>query len=199
LREEILDAAIVLIDETGDPGSLTLRGVARRAGISAPSIYPHFGDLSTLLEAVLSRSFDELRDAVAAAVDVASDAARALVAAGLAYVRFASTHPARYRLMFSADGYAPNAVDTFGLVEGLIRSCTALGLSSSTDPHRDAWMVWAGLHGVATLDKPSRPEYLRLGTLDRTAMLEEIVVRLAGLHHPVTSSRPAFDSGRTNA
>ena len=91
--------------------------------------------------------------------------------------------------MFSADGYAPNAADTFALVEGLIRSCAEAGASSSNDPHLDAWMLWAGLHGVATLDKPARPDLLQLGVLDRPAMLETIVVRLALLREPPTPLR----------
>ena len=42
LREEIVEAGIRLVDETGDSAALTLRGVARAAGIAAPSIYQHF-------------------------------------------------------------------------------------------------------------------------------------------------------------
>jgi hypothetical protein len=64
---------------------------------------------------VLARSFDELRDAVQAAIDAHDDPVAALVAAGRAYVGFAWDHPARYRLMFDASGYAPDAVATFRL------------------------------------------------------------------------------------
>jgi AcrR family transcriptional regulator len=181
LREEILDAAIRLIDETEDPSTLTLRGISRQAGISAPSIYPHFRDLATLTEQLLARSFDELDATVAHAASAAPDPAGALLAAGAAYVAFAWQHKARYRLMFSAGGYAPNAVTTFALVEDCIRACANAGLSDSTDPRLDAWMLWAGLHGAATLEKPARTDYLRLGTLDRPAMLKTIIGRLARL------------------
>ena len=44
LREEIITAASQMIGETGDDTALTLRGVARRVGIAAPSIYRHFTD-----------------------------------------------------------------------------------------------------------------------------------------------------------
>jgi AcrR family transcriptional regulator len=181
LRAEIVDAAIALIDEADDPAALTLRGIARRAGITAPSIYPHFADLAAIITAVLATSFDELGDAVQAALDGQDDPRSALIAAGRAYVRFAWEHPARYRLMFDASGYAPNAAATFALVEGAIRDCVDADVSASDDPHTDTWLLWAALHGVATLEKPARADYLRLGPLDRPAMLETLIRRITRL------------------
>jgi len=181
LRDEIVDAAIALVDETNDPAALTLRGIARRAGITAPSIYPHFADLAAVITAALATSFDELRDAVQAALDDQDDPGPALIAAGRAYVRFAWEHSARYQLMFAASGYAPDAVATFALVEGAIRDCVAAGVSASDDPHTDTWLLWAALHGVATLEKPGRTDYLRLGPLDRPAMLETLIRRTTRL------------------
>jgi len=179
LREEILLAAIALIEETNDPSALTLRGIARRAGISAPSIYPHFDNLPALIKTVLERSFHELAETVRDAMASQRQPATKLLAAGHAYVQFGWEHKARYRLMFSESGYAENAVETFSLVAAAIHSCVDAGVSRSTDPHGDTWTIWAALHGVATLEKPARSEYLRLGTLNRPAMLETIIRRLA--------------------
>lgn len=198
LREEILVAAISLLDESTDPGVLTLRGIARRAGISAPPIYQHFADLPELVDAVRERSFDDLLRAVTEAIQgtgievMASqgppgDPARALVAAGAAYVRFGQEHPARYRLMFSADGYATNAVATLDLVTELIAEAARVGAGTSVDAASDAWMLWAGLHGVSTLEKPGRQRMLRLGKLDRPALLATMVRRLARLDEPTGS------------
>jgi AcrR family transcriptional regulator len=181
LHDEIVAAAVALIDETDDPAALTLRGIARRAGITAPSIYPHFPDLAAVTAAVLARSFEELRDAMRAALDEQDDPALALIAAGRAYLRFAWRHPARYRLMFAASGYAPDAVATFTLVEEAVKSCVAAGASGSDDPHADTWLIWAALHGAATLEKPARSDYLRLGPLDRPALLETLIRRIARL------------------
>ena len=181
LREEIVAAAIAVIDETNDPAALTLRGIARRASITAPSIYPHFTDLAAVITGMLARSFEELRAAVQAALEGQGDPSRALIAACRAYVRFAQDHPARYRLMFAAGGYAPDAVATFALVEEAIRNCVSDGTSTSDDPQTDTWLLWAALHGVATLEKPARSDYLRLGPLDRPAMLEILIRRVARL------------------
>lgn len=191
LRGEILRAAIALIDETDDAAALTLRGIARRAGISAPSIYAHFDDLPALTEALLELSFQQLADTVEEAMGDQSPPAAKLLAAGHAYVRFGWEHRARYRLMFAASGYAENAIETFLLVARTVTDCVEAGVSASTDPRTDTWTIWAALHGVATLDKPARADYLRLGVLDRPAMLETMVRRLAQLSDGTeTSSDP---------
>jgi len=181
LADEIVAAAIALIDESDDPASLTLRGIARRVGITAPAIYAHFPDLAAVVAGLLAASFDELQGAVRAARDGQADPAAALIAAGYAYVEFAWRHPGRYRLMFAAGGYAPDAVATFTLVEEAIASCAEAGASASDDAHADTWLLWAALHGVATLEKPARPGFLRLGPLDRRAMLETLIRRIARL------------------
>lgn len=185
LRGEILQAAIALLEETGDAASLTLRGIARRAGISAPSIYSQFDDLPTLINALLEVSFDELTATVAGAINSRSRPDERLIDAARAYVRFGWEHTPRYRLMFAADGYAANAVNTFALFTGLLQDCVDDGFSSSVDTRADTWILWAACHGVATLAKPSRSDYRRLGALDRPAMLDAMIRRLA-----------RFDTGR---
>src|ERR1700744_4167671 len=127
LADEIVAAAIALVDESGDPSVLTLRGIARRAGITAPAIYAHFPDLAPVTAGLLDASFEELRDTVRAAMDGQGDPVTALVAAGLAYVEFGWRHPARYRLMFAAGGEAPQAVATFALVEPAVTDCVKTG------------------------------------------------------------------------
>jgi hypothetical protein len=118
---------------------------------------------------------------VSTAMTTANDPAASLLDAGRAYVQFGWDHKARYRLMFSETGYAENAVETFKLVAQSIQMCIDAGVSASTDPRTDTWTIWASLHGVATLDKPARSENLKLGPLDRPAMLESVIRRLAQL------------------
>jgi AcrR family transcriptional regulator len=191
LREDIVQAAIALIDGSPRATPLTLRGVARETGVSAPSIYAHFTDLAALEEAVLAESFRELEASVRSAIEGAADPALALHAAGLAYVRFGWEHPDRYRRMFSASGYAPDAVSVFDVVERMITASVAAGQSTSDDPHGDAFLLWVGMHGMATLEKPARTDYLRLGPLDRAASVGVLISRLARLTTPPPPSSPA--------
>jgi AcrR family transcriptional regulator len=180
LREEVISAAIALIDETGD-STVSLRGVARRAGVSAPSLYAHFANLAELTDAVLASSFEQLRDEVHEAIKSQTDPARALAAAGAAYIQFGWDHRARYRLMFAASGYSPDAVASFTLVASTIDACVKSGASESVDPRADAFLVWVAMHGMATLEKPGRDDLRRLGPLDRPAISQEMIRRLARL------------------
>jgi hypothetical protein len=83
--------------------------------------------------------------------------------------------------MFAGAGFAPNAVNTFTLFQSALARCVDGSASASTDPHQDTFLVWVALHGIATLEKPRRRDYLRLGPLDRPAAVTTLVRRLAQL------------------
>ena len=192
LRAEIVDAAVRVVD--GGDEELTLRGIAREAGISAPSIYTRFSDLQQIVDAVLALSFESLDRRVADAIEDETSPDAALVSAGLAYVRFGWEHRSRLRLMMGAAGFSPDAVVTFERIERLLRQCVDAGTAVSDDPHRDAFLVWVGLHGMATLQAPERADYRRLGPLDRPALAELIIRRLAGLRSGVGGPSAAAPS-----
>lgn len=165
LREQILGAAAELLDETGTEDAVTLRAVARRVGIAAPSIYGHFPDRQTILLAVVERAFAELDDHLRAAVTPPTAAPRdRLLAACQAYLDLAAARPQRYRVMFGgvwraaqavADGaVSPEQVEALGqgalgVLSDCLADCVADGSSTSTDPGADAVALWLGLHGLA--------------------------------------------------
>lgn len=98
LRESLLAAADELLGRTGLQG-LTLREVARAAGVSHAAPYHHFANLDDLLAAVAARSFERLGQAMEAA-SRQPDAREALLQIGDAYVGHARAQPAHFRLMF---------------------------------------------------------------------------------------------------
>ncbi|MBI5258867.1 MAG: TetR/AcrR family transcriptional regulator [Burkholderiales bacterium] len=98
LRASLLEAAEALLAERGAQG-LTLRDVARAAGVSHAAPYHHFGSLNALLAAVAQRGFEALSAAMAEAVAV-PDTRERLLRVTLAYVNFALAHPQCFRLMF---------------------------------------------------------------------------------------------------
>ncbi|WP_328494808.1 TetR/AcrR family transcriptional regulator [Streptomyces sp. NBC_00414] len=101
LRAEILAAAAELLDADGDERAVTLRAVARRAGIAAPSIYPHFHDRPALVLQVMRQAFAGLSVRIRSALDQAGDDPQErLNTACRAYLDFARDHPERYRVMF---------------------------------------------------------------------------------------------------
>lgn len=163
LREDIIAAAVELLDEAGDEHAITLRSVARRVGIAAPSIYPHFPDQPAIMLAVVRREFAELECLLLAAVEQAGDDPRKrLFAICDAYLAFAQSHPERYRTMFGGL-WVPNLGDssltetdlstlgaeTMGVLVDALGACVAAGQATSTDPFADAVALWLGLHGLA--------------------------------------------------
>src|SRR5271154_1884030 len=87
LREEILDAARALVEEGGEQ-AVTLRSVARRVGIAAPSIYAHFADPDAILSVLVDEAFDELQGVVSSAMESVDDPIARLRAATAAYLDF---------------------------------------------------------------------------------------------------------------
>jgi AcrR family transcriptional regulator len=163
LRDEIVAGAVALLDETGDETSVTLRAVARRVGISAPSIYRHFADQPSIMLAVVQQAFDELEAELRGARDTADDGPRArLFAVCTGYLEFARKRPGRYRTMFGGlwmpdlEASSLTEADMHALGEGSLRlladvlgDCVAAGIATSTDPAADAVALWVGLHGLA--------------------------------------------------
>ena len=98
LRASLLEAAEAVLAERGAHG-LTLRDVARAAGVSHGAPYHHYASLNELLAAVAERGFVILGDAMAEAVAV-PDTRERLLRVAQAYVECARAQPERFRLMF---------------------------------------------------------------------------------------------------
>src|SRR4029078_7548187 len=99
LRRALVDAARRLLEAEG-PSALSLRAVAREAGVSPAAPYHHFKDKCELLDAVAHEGWEQLGEGVAAARSAAPCNKSALTEIGLAYVKFARENPALYRVMY---------------------------------------------------------------------------------------------------
>jgi AcrR family transcriptional regulator len=158
LREEIIAAATTLLERTGSEDSITLRGVAREAGVAAPSIYAHFADRDEIVNAVVARAFAELDEALAGAGGL-----RGLCEA---YLTFAAERPHRYRVAFQRYGTTRPPERLSGM-RAFDRLADAVAAAGRRSPRLDATVLWAGLHGYAALRAsvpafpwPSRAEML---------------------------------------
>jgi AcrR family transcriptional regulator len=98
LRASLIEAAEAVLVKRGAQG-LTLRDVARAAGVSHGAPYHHFASLKELLAAVAEHGFVVLADAMADAVAV-PDTRERLLRVAQAYVDCARAYPERFRLMF---------------------------------------------------------------------------------------------------
>ncbi len=165
LREDILLAAAELLDDGGREESVTLRAIARRVGIAAPSIYRHFPDRESILLALVQQAFAELTGTLQTGRDSGgTDPVARLRAAGAAYLDFALVRPERYRVMFGGTWDASRAVaagaisedealalggDALAVLTDALMECVRAGRSHSADPPGDAVALWLGLHGLA--------------------------------------------------
>lgn len=154
-----MQAALASIAAHGTE-KLSLRALAREAGVSPTAPYRHFPSKQSLLAALAEEGFHELRarfDAVAAAPH--PDLEQRLLALGVAYVEFALEHPTTYELMF---GRVLGDFSPFRSLQEAGEGCylvlyriLAEGLSPDASPPLSATrlggVVWAAVHGVASL------------------------------------------------
>jgi AcrR family transcriptional regulator len=99
LRRALIDAASRVLESEG-PSALSLRAVAREAGVSPAAPYHHFKDKTELLEAVAHEGWTLLDEALAKAKADATSPEHAMNGLGVAYVCFARENPALYRVMY---------------------------------------------------------------------------------------------------
>jgi AcrR family transcriptional regulator len=100
LRRALVDAARRILEADG-PTALSLRAVAREAGVSPAAPYHHFKDKAELLDAIAHEGWQML-DAAMAKAKAGAEPRNKLNSLGIAYVCFARDNPALYRVMYDA-------------------------------------------------------------------------------------------------
>ena len=108
-REQLLDVAKAIVEEQGFH-AVSIEGVARRAGITRPIVYGHFGDLAGLLEAMLDRETARALGQLAAILPtdlVTRDPRDALLAAFTGYLEVVGADPVTWRLVLMPPEGAP--------------------------------------------------------------------------------------------
>jgi len=108
LKPALITAALKELAQEGLEG-FSLRGVARRAGVSAPAVYRHFADKDALLAAVASECAARLATTMTQAIaEAPPDPLASFRAVGIALVRFAVANPEHFRAL-SIPGLAERA------------------------------------------------------------------------------------------
>jgi|SRR5665213_219037 len=146
LRKALRDAALAILEEDG-LAELSLRAVARRAGVSHAAPYRHYPNHEALLVELAVEGFLELRAEIAAAAAAPSQKSDRITGIGGTYMRFAVRRPALAKLMFgpqipNRDRHAElsDAAEAIGVEIGTALDDQILGLA-----------VWAAVHGLAML------------------------------------------------
>jgi len=157
LSRALVDAALRLIEREG-PQALSLRAVAREAGVSPAAPYHHFADKSELLDAVAHQGWAALNQQMQVALSEARTPGQKRTAMGVAYVKFSREHPSLYRVMGdcsrdtkSVKMMADNDEGTgFAFVRDTIRS-SAGGNVSALDIELATIAAWCAAHGLSEI------------------------------------------------
>jgi AcrR family transcriptional regulator len=159
VRASILNASMALMNE-GGLGALSMREVARRAGVSHQAPYHYFTDREAILAELAGDGFDRLYDYMMSAIGLArntrADKNRAL---GEAYIRFALNNPEVFRLMFRCEMVDllryPDAKAKADRCFELVADTLGAGAASTADKTSPDLVpviaAWSAAHGLATL------------------------------------------------
>ena len=132
--------------------AVSLRAVARRAGVSAMAPYRHYPDKEALLAAVAVQGFDGLRAALRTADDAAAPG-EALAAQAAAYVGYAVDNPALFRLMFGPKrhGVHPELTAAGEIAYAVLAERVAAERPADADRDVLTLGCWSLVHGLASL------------------------------------------------
>jgi AcrR family transcriptional regulator len=140
-----LRVALEAIEEVG-PAAMSVRAVARRAGVTHAAATYHFGDRAGLLTAIAVEGYGLLTTALRQAQETSGS----LLEVGVAYVRFAVTHRAHFEVMYRPDLLRRDDPE---LQEAKAAAATLLyGTEHATMEQLTAGVAaWSIVHGLATL------------------------------------------------
>jgi AcrR family transcriptional regulator len=181
LRRALVEAARQLV-ETEGPTAMSLRAVARQAGVSPAAPYHHFKDKGELLGAVATEGWAMLGGEVLNALQTAPEDDKPTLML-LAYVRFARAHPALYRVMFDAAQNAesmPMLAETaegghYPDVRAISRAAAAGG---GVETELDMAATWSAAHGLAQMAGFKQFEHLKCDLGGEVAFLEAVLRRV---------------------
>lgn len=155
LRKALLVAAEAELAEKGLEG-FTLRGCAKRAGVSHAAPAHHFRDANALLTALAAVGHERFAAAMQKRQAAETDAPGRLIAAGLGYLDFALANPGLFRLMFSSlrpdfsdPDLAAVGFRSFSVLTDAVRDLTGADPFKDRTAMLDAMAAWSIVHGLA--------------------------------------------------
>jgi AcrR family transcriptional regulator len=151
LRQAVIDAAVAEVEAVG-AAAISMREIARRAGVSHAAPAHHFGDKTGIFTAIATQGFQM----TAAAIGPAATGPLGFLAGGAAYVEFALTHPGYFEVMYRPHLYRTDDPELVGA-----RAAAFAVLDDSATELAAQWDItdvtgltitgWSLSHGLATL------------------------------------------------
>jgi len=196
LREKILESALDIITEKGLDG-LTMRGLAKRTGMTAPNFYNYFSNKDEIYIHLVIRGFEMLHADLAAARDCYTDKTARLRAMVDAYMAFGMTRPRYYDIMFTRptpkyNDYVGTPLEQVSAVEYKISmDIAALALKAAADVlapdageaiiTRRLVQAWSLMHGMITLNNSGVMGYVADPAAVYHTIIDEFLASLSPL------------------
>ncbi|MCK1745539.1 TetR/AcrR family transcriptional regulator [Bradyrhizobium sp. 139] len=197
LREALLEAAERVLERDGLAG-LTLRAVAREAGVSHAAPTHHFGDLTGLVSELAAIGFRQFNAAMVSACDAAATPLARALARPKAYVAYAQAHPGMYGLMFRTERLDYSRPSLHEAAEASFAGlANAIGMMRQEQISEDALTLnqgaaiaraWSMVHGFTMLLLDGRLEDI-LGRLPEGTTPERLFETM--LMAPIAGKLPA--------
>lgn len=195
--------SVRMIEQDGI-AAVSLRRVARAAGVSPGAPYHHFADRSALLAALAARGFRLLADALAAAKAAATTPAEALGALIRAYVDFAQREPAYFQLMFRPELSQPSkhpdveaaAEAASAQLEETVAECAQARLLPAAEADTVAVAAWSLAHGLASLWHDGQLQHHAQDLQTLAARVTSLLDAALGQGQTPRSSTSSGSSGR---
>lgn len=161
MRQDILRAARAIIAEEG-AGALSIRGIARRIGYSAPALYEYFDGKEAIARALFTDGFGSLAEEMEEMERAHPEPLTRIREMGESYRRFALTHPQEYSIMFSRPipQFQPSNEELEGIAtrafaplqRGFMDAIAAGMIAVDADARTLATTAWALMHGLVSLE-----------------------------------------------
>jgi AcrR family transcriptional regulator len=159
LKNALIKAGVEILARDG-VGSLSLRKVAKQAGVSHTAPYSHFKDKQALIAAISTEGFKELYIQIERVLEAFKyDPNSLLIETAWAYLQFAINEPDRFKLMFSSvldkekdyPDFVNISQENFSQLVEIVEVCQQADILKSGEPDVVAVSVWSTVHGFTSL------------------------------------------------
>jgi AcrR family transcriptional regulator len=159
MRADILNAGLELLREGGFL-ALSMRALAERVGVRAPTLYDYFANKEEVLNELFLEGVREIREHFQPVMASSPTGLSRIIGLGLCYRDFAIANPVLFQLVFGRidSSYIPGEEqmqaghDLYLLLRHEVEQAIALGELEAADPDVLSMTIWSAIHGITTLE-----------------------------------------------